>query len=194
MEQKKSQGPGRAMVAGSAAFFGVVLIGAAFFFRDDGRDATGEQPAPAASETSGFAAAGAAAASTLKPLLERCEEGANEDAGGGRTRTRCTAKSHPAFMMELIGTGEQVERASMLVPMTGTMSEVLDRTQLGLDLFGLVAGAQADDFLPGDYLDAMGTSETSFVYQGRVYITQPMANAGLLFVVMPEPADSAAEN
>jgi hypothetical protein len=40
----------------------------------------------------------------------------------------------------------------------------------------------------------MGTSETSFVFEGRVYITQPMANAGLLFVVMPEPADSAAEN
>ena len=193
MEQKKSQGSSRAMVAGSAAFFGVVLIGAAFFFRDEGLDTTGQQAGPAASETSGFAAAGAASASLLKPLLERCEEGGTGDAGGGRTRTRCIAKSHPAFMMELIGAGEQVERASMLVPMTGTMSEVLDRTQLGLDLFSLVAGAQADDFLPGDYLGAMGTSETSFVFEGRVYITQPMANAGLLFVVMPEPADSAAE-
>jgi hypothetical protein len=65
---------------------------------------------------------------------------------------------------------------------------------VGLELFGLVAGTKADVFLPRDYLDAMGTSETSFVFQGRVYITQPIANVGLLFVVMPEAADSESEN
>ena len=194
MEPKKSQGPSRAVIAGSAAFFCVLLVGAAYFFRDVSPDAVAEQVTPAASETSGFVVTGAPAPSTLKPILDRCEEGFSEDAGDGRTRTRCTAKKHPAFMMELISEGDEVERASMLVPLRGTMSQVLERQQVGLDLFGLVAGAETDVFLPREFLDAMGTSETSFVFEGRVYITQPMANAGLLFVVMPEPAGSAAEN
>jgi hypothetical protein len=194
MERKKSQGPGAAMIAGSAVVLCVLLIGISYFFRNDGQDATDEQATPAASEASTALATGAPAASTLKPLLDRCDEGFNEDAGAGRTRTRCTAKRHPAFMMEALGDGDEVERASMLVPMRGTLSQLLERTQVGLELFGLVAGTKADVFLPRDYLDAMGTSETSFVFQGRVYITQPIANVGLLFVVMPEAADSEPEN
>jgi hypothetical protein len=194
MEPKKSQGPSRATVAGSAAFICVLLVGAAYFLRDDSLDAVDEQPTPATSEASTAFATGAPAASTLQPLLDRCDEGFNEDAGAGRTRTRCTAKKHPAFMMEVLGQGDEVERASMLVPMRGTLSQLLERTQVGLELFGLVAGTNADVFLPRDYLDAMGTSETSFVFQGRTYITQPIANVGLLFVVMPEAADSESEN
>jgi len=188
---KESQGPSRAIVAGSAALLCVLLVGVSYFLRDDSQGAPAEQSSPSAS---GALAHGAPAASTLKPLLERCEEGFNEDAGGGRTRTRCTSKRHPAFMMELLGAGDEIERASMLVPMRGTMSQLLERTQLGLELFGLVAGAQADVFLPRDYLDALGTSETSFVFEGRVYITQPIENVGVLFVVTPEAADSEAEN
>jgi hypothetical protein len=81
-----------------------------------------------------------------------------------------------------------------MVPMSGTMNKVLERMLVGLEMFGLVAGVQPDVFLPKDYLDAIGTSETRFVYQGRLYMTQPIANVGLIFSVMPEPADSAAEN
>jgi hypothetical protein len=197
MESKKSQGPSLATVAGSAALLCVLLVAVSYFFRDDGQGATGGQSPPTAP-----------AASTLQPLLDRCEERSTEDAGlldrceerstedagEGRTRTRCTVKKHPAFMMEVIGEGDEIERASLLVPMRGTMNEVLDRTLMGLEMFGLVAGVQPDVFLPKDYLDAVGTSETRFVYQGRLYMTQPIANLGLIFVAMPEPPDSAAEN
>jgi hypothetical protein len=43
MEPKKSQGPSRAVIAGSAAFFCVLLVGAAYFFRDVSPDAVAEQ-------------------------------------------------------------------------------------------------------------------------------------------------------
>jgi hypothetical protein len=183
MELKKSQGPSLATVAGSAALLCVLLVAVSYFFRDDGQGATGGQSPPTAP-----------AASTLQPLLDRCEEGSTEDAGEGRTRTRCAAKKHPAFMMEAIDEGGEIETASLMVPMGGTMNKVLDRTLVGLEMFGLVAGVQPEVFLPKDYLDAIGTSETSFVYQGRLYMTQPVANVGLVFAVMPEPAASAAEN
>jgi len=194
MERKKSQGPGAVTVAGSAAVLCVLLVGVSYFLHDDRQDATVEQSAPATSESSGAFATQAPGASRLKPLLDRCEEGFNEDAGRGRTRTRCTVKKHPAFMMEVLGEGDDVERASMLVPMRGTMSQLLERTQVGLDLFGLVAGKPAEVFLPSDYLDAIGTSETSFVVDGRMYNTRPIANVGLLFVVVPEGAGSESEN
>jgi hypothetical protein len=183
MESKKSQGPSLATVAGSAALLCVLLVAVSYFFRDDGQGATGGQSPPAAP-----------AASTLQPLLDRCEEESTEDAGEGRTRTRCTVKKHPAFMMEVIGEGDEIERATLMVPMSGTMNKVLERMLVGLEMFGLVAGVQPDVFLPQDYLHAIGTSETRFVYQGRLYMTQPIANVGLIFSVMPEPADSAAEN
>ena len=83
---------------------------------------------------------------------------------------------------------------SLLVPMSGTTSHLSERMQVGLQLFSLVAGRQADAFLPKDYLDAMGSSETSFVFEERVYITQPIEKVGLIFVVMPEAEAPAAEN
>lgn len=183
MESKKSQGPSRAMVAGSAALLCVLLVAVSYFLRDDGQEATGEHSPPVAST-----------APVLAPLLGRCDEVSTEDAGKGLTRTRCAAKKHPAFMMEAIGEGGEIEKASLMVPMSGTMNKVLDRTLVGLEMFGLVAGVQPEVFLPKDYLDAIGTSETSFVYQGRLYMTQPVANVGLVFAVMPEPAASAADN
>ena len=180
------------MVAGSAAFFCVLLVGAAYFFRDVSPDAVASRRLlrllrPPGCSPRGRRAFDAQADS--RPL----RGGFSEDAGDGRTRTRCTAKKHPAFMMELISEGDEVERASMLVPLRGTMSEVLERQQVGLDLFGLVAGAEADVFLPREFLDAMGTSETRFVFQGRMYVTQPIPKVGLMFVVVPEGAESAAE-
>jgi len=91
-------------------------------------------------------------------------------------------------MMDVIGDGEDIERANMLVPLSGTMNQLLDRMLLGLEMFGLVAGVDADVFLPKEYMESIGTSETSLVYQGRLYITQPLANVGLMFSVTPAAA------
>ncbi len=180
MEPKKSQRPSLATLGGSAVLVSVVLIGAAYFLRDDNRQLAGES---SSSE-----------ASTLHAILARCEEGPTEDVIDGRTRTRCTTKAHPAFMIEVIGEGEEIESVSMLVPMRGTMNQLLDRMLLGLEMFGVVAGLQADAFLPREYMDAIGTSKTSLVFQGRVYTTEPIANVGLMFSVTPADAVSASEN
>ena len=178
-ERKKSQGPSHAVVGASALVFCAVLVGAAYWFRVD----------------AGPAAVGTAtlATSKLHSFYERCEGGPNRDVVDGRPRTRCASKAHPAFMLEVIEDGDQIERASMLVPLTGTMNQVLDRMLVGLEMFGLVAGVPPDRFLPKEYMDAMGTTETHLVYQGRVYLTQPVANVGLMFLVTPE-GDSAPSN
>jgi len=97
-------------------------------------------------------------------------------------------------MLEVVEDGDQIERASMLVPLGGTMNQLLDRMLVGLEMFGLVAGVRADLFLPKEYMDAIGTSETRLVYQGRLYITQPIANLGLMFSVTSEDDDSAPSN
>jgi hypothetical protein len=180
MKSKKSQGPSPVTVAGSAVFFCVVLVGAAYFFRDDSQQAGSEQSLPAAS--------------TLHTILSRCEEQSTEDAEDGGIRTRCTARKHPAFMIEVRSVGDQVEAVSMLVPMGGTTDQLLDRMGLGLELFGLMAGVEADAFLPKEYMDAIGSSETSLVFQGRVYTTQPIPNVGLVFAVIPEDAVPASKN
>ena len=179
-ERKKSQGPSHAVVGASALVFCAVLVGAAYWFRVD------TDPAAAGSST--------LATSKLHTLYERCEGGASRDVVDGRPVTRCTSKVHPAFMMEVIEDGGEIERASMLVPLRGTMNQLLDRMLVGLEMFGLVAGVPADRFLPKEYMDAMGTKETHLVYQGRVYRTQPVTNVGLIFLVTPEGDDSAPSN
>ena len=180
MEPKKSQRPGLATLAGGAVLVCVLLIGAAYFLRDDNTRATGEHSSPAAS--------------TLHEILARCEEEPTEDTIDGRTRTRCATKVHPAFMIDVISEGDDLVSAKMLTPMRGTMNQLLDRMLLGLEMFGAVAGAQADAFLPKEYLDAIGTSKTSLVFQGRAYTTEPIANVGLIFAVTPADADSAPED
>ena len=189
MKLKKSQRPSLATVAASVALLCALLAGAAYFLRDGAEEVKGEHSAPPTGAPSKVAAP-----STLEALFDRCEEASNEDVGGGRTKTRCTATKHPAFMMEVIGKGEEVERASLMVPMRGTMNRVFEGILVGLELFSLVAGTEAEAFLPKEYLDAIGTSETRFVFQGRLYTTQPVANVGLIFAVMPEPTDPAGEN
>lgn len=180
MEPKKSQGPSRATVAGSAVVICAVLIGASFWLRDDSPQATVE-PSPLA-------------ASKLQTLYDRCEDGFSQDVVDGRTRTHCQTKAHPAFMMEVIGEGDQIESAKMLVPLRGSMNQLLDRMLVGLEMFGLVAGVRADRFLPKEYTDAIGTSTTSLVFQERVYTTQPVPNLGLMFSVTPVGADAEPAN
>ena len=193
MDSKKSQRPGLATVAGSAVLLCALLAGVAYFLRDRGAGDVvddGDQAPTSATWTP----ADAVAVATLNTLVARCEEGSNEDAGSGRTKTRCTARSHPAFMLEVIGKGDEVERASLMVPMKGDMNKLLDRILLGVEFFSMVAGTQADAFLSKEYLDAIGTAPTKTSFQGRVYMTKPVANVGLIFGVMPEPAGSRGEN
>ncbi|MGB5413039.1 MAG: hypothetical protein WBN01_00230 [Polyangiales bacterium] len=173
-EGKKSKGPSHAVVGASAVVFCAVLVGAAYWLGDGG-DSTAVEPTPLAT-------------SKLNALYARCDGGPSHDVVDGRPRTRCSSKAHPAFMIEVIGEGDEIERANMLVPMGGTMNQLLDRMLLGLEMFGLVAGVGADVFLPKEYTDAIGTSETRLVYQGRLYITQPLTDVGLMFSVTPAAA------
>lgn len=177
MEPKKSQGPSRAAVAASAVVICAVLVGASIWLRDDSPQATGEPPPLAASK--------------LQALYDRCEDGFSQDVVDGRTRTRCQTKAHPAFMMEVYGDGDEIESAKMLVPLRGSMNQLLDRMLAGLEMFSLVAGVRADRFLPKEYMDAIGTSETSLVFEERVYTTKPVANVGLVFLVTPPDAEPA---
>ena len=179
MEPKKSQGPGLAKIAGSAVLVCLLLVGAAYLFKDRSQSASGEQ--------------GSLATSRLQSILTRCEDTPVVDLDDGRERLRCGNKSHPAFMIEVTGNAEDIYSAGMMVPMRGSVSELQERMQLGLEMFGLIAGVQAEVFLPRDYIDAIGTRETSFAFEGRSYVTQPVANVGLVFVVRPEAGDAEAE-
>jgi hypothetical protein len=179
VEPKKSQGPSRAAIAGSAVVVCAVLIGASIWLRDDSPQATVE-PSPLA-------------ASKLQALYDRCQDGFSQDVVDGRTRTRCQTKVHPAFMMEVIGEGDEIESAKMLVPLRGSMNQLLDRMLVGLEMFSLMAGVRADRFLPKEYMDAIGTSNTSLVFEDRVYTTQPVANVGLVFSVTPPGAEPEPE-
>lgn len=179
-ERKKSQGPSHAVVGASALLFCAVLVGAAYWLRMDAGPAAAGPPTVAASK--------------LLTLYERCEGGPSHDVVDGRPQTRCASKVHPAFMLEVIEDGGQIERATMLVPLGGTMNRLLDRMLVGLEMFGLVAGVPANVFLPKEYTDAIGTAETNLVYQGRVYRTQPIAGVGLMFSVAQEGDDAAAGN
>jgi len=180
METKKSQGPSVAALAGTAVLLCVVLVGAALWLRDDGKSATADGTP--------------IAASTLQTLYDRCEGEISQDVVDGRRRTRCNRKAHPAFMLEVLGTADEVEEAKMLVPLGGSMNKLLDRMLVGLEMFGLVAGLRADLFMPKEHTDGIGTSKTSLVYQGRVYTTQPIASVGLMFAVWPEDAVLSPSN
>jgi hypothetical protein len=177
MQPEKSQGPSRAIVAGSAVVVCAVLIGAAYFLRDD----RPEQASPLT-------------ASSLGVILARCEEGPTQDVVDGRTRTRCSTETHPEFLIEVIGSGDEIDSAKMLVPMRGSTNDILDRILFGLEMFGAIAGTQPDAFLSKEYLDAIGTSKTSMVFQGRLYSTGPIPNVGLIFAVTPPDEESAPEN
>jgi hypothetical protein len=96
-------------------------------------------------------------------------------------------------MLEVVGKGEDIYSAGMMVPMRGSMNRLHERIQVGLEMFGLIAGVQGEVFLPRDYIDAIGTRETSFEFEGRAYITQPVANVGLLFIVRPGAGDAGVE-
>ena len=180
MESKKSQGPSRKAVAVSAALLCVVLVGASYFLRDEGQGAASELTPPATS--------------TLQFLLDRCEGGPTHEAFEGRTRTRCLVRTHPAFMLDLVGSGDELDTAKMMVPMHGDKAMYLERRELGFDLFTAVAGTDARSFLPVEFLDATGVSRASFDFEERTYTTIPVANVGLVFDVAASSAAPSTEN
>lgn len=172
MKSQESPVPSRASLIASAAFICVVLAGAAVFFRDESpppRDAR-LSPAPAA----------------LQPLLRRCGETPKVEVLDGVTRRTCTGREHPVFMLYVDTSGDVVQRAGLMVPMPGRRQELEERKLVGLELFSLVAGVPAESFLPPDMLAEIGTRETRIVRDGLVYMTQPMANVGLVFSVLHE--------
>ena len=125
-------------------------------------------------------------ASILQPLLDRCDEAPSVEVVAGGTRTRCTARRHPAFMIFVDAKGDAIDRAGLMVPMHPADGATAERIPVGLEMFSLLAGAPASSFVPPEQLADIGLRKTRFVRDGLVYVTQPMANVGLVFAVTRE--------
>ncbi|MBW2160382.1 MAG: hypothetical protein JRH14_10555 [Deltaproteobacteria bacterium] len=166
----------------------VVLVGAWYVLRSDGEQVSGEQAAPAAPVSSA-----APGESALQTILAGCDERSTEDVPDGRRRTRCTTEDYPSFLLEVIEQGDKIYSSKMLVPLAVTTNEVIMWRRRGLEMFGAMAGAQPQVFLPEEFLDAIGASRTTFVFEGRQYTTLPIPNVGLAFGVTPEGTESAPE-
>ena len=180
MESKKSQGPSRGALLASAVVLCVVLVGAAYFFRDDSQRAAVSASLPAAS--------------TLQPLFERCEGEPSVEMVDGLTRTTCTSQSHPAFMIYQDANEQAIVRAGLMVPMYGSPEDLDERKLVGLEMFSLAAGVPAESLLSPEMLAEIGVRPTRVVRDGLAYQTQPMANVGLVFTVLPVPPEEASDN
>lgn len=179
MESEKSQGPSRAVLISSAVILCAVLVGAAYFMGDE----TEAIPVAASSP----------AASTLQPLFERCEGEPSVEVVEGLTRTTCTSRTHPAFMIYQDANDSVIIRAGVMVPMYGRSGELAERTLVGLEMFGLMAGVPAESFLSPETMAEIGVRPTRLAREGLDYRTQPMANVGLVFTVAPVSAGTDPE-
>ena len=112
----------------------------------------------------------------------------------GLTRTMCTSRKHPAYMIYVDADGDALERAGLMVPMHRKRQAREERKLVGLEMFSLIAGAPAESFLPPEQLADIGARATRFTHEGLVYETQPMANVGLVFSVNHAPEEGAVEN
>ena len=180
MELKKSQGPSRAVLVGSAVILCAVLVGAAYFLRDENARSTSGRSSPATS--------------TLQPLFERCDGEPSVETVEGLTRTTCTSQKHPAFMVYTDANADVIERAGLMVPLRGREGRLAERTVVGLEMFSSIAGVPAETFLPPEVIADIGVRETRVVRDDLVYVTQPIANVGLVFSVNHAPADSNPQN
>ena len=180
MESKKSQGPSRATLVSSAVVVCAVLVGAAYFMRDEGVTTVVAPSSPAAS--------------ALQPLFERCEGEPNVEVVDGLTRTTCTSQTHPAFMVYQDVNDSVIVRAGLMVPMYGRAEDLTERKLVGLEMFSLMAGQPAESFLTPEMVADIGVRTTRVLREGLAYGTQPMANVGLVFTVTPAAADPAAPN
>lgn len=180
MESKKSQGPSRAVLVSSAVVLCAVLVGAAYFLRDE--------------SAARMAAASSPAASALQPLFERCEGEPSTEVVDGLTRTTCTSQTHPAFMVYQDANPSVIVRAGLMVPLHGRPEDLAERKLVGLEMFSLMAGEPADSFLPPEVLGDIGVRATRVVREGLAYETQAIANVGLVFTVTPAVLARADEN
>lgn len=177
MDTKKSQGPSRAVLAASAVVLCTVLVIIAQFLRDEE-----QRPEPAASSP---------ASSTIQPLFDRCTGEPSTEVVDGLDRRLCTSQDHPAFMVYLDSDAGQVVRTGLMVPMYGREELRIERNELGLELFRLMAGAPVDTFMSPELLAQIGVSDTRVEREGLVYQTRPMANVGLVFSVFPTSLESS---
>lgn len=175
MESKKSQGPSRAVLIASAIIICVALLSAAYFMRDEASRSKSQRTAPATS--------------TLEPLFARCDSEPKVEMVDGLSRTTCTARTHPAFMIFADADGDAIRKAGLMVPLRGSTGELAERTAVGFELFSLMAGEPAESFLPAELIADVGVRETHFERDGLLYVTQPMAEVGVVFSVLP-PSDS----
>jgi hypothetical protein len=129
----------------------------------------------------------------LQPLFERCDGEPEVEAVDGIRRTTCTTRQHPTFMLYSDVSGDVIDRAGLMVPMYGRSQQYEERKLLGLELFSLIAGAPAESFLPADQLADIGARQTRFTREGLVYMTQPLANVGLVFTVMHDSTESVPQ-
>ncbi len=180
MEGKKSQGPSRATLAASAVVLCAVLVGAAYFMRDESVPMIGAASSPATS--------------TLQPLFERCEGEPSTEVVDGLNRTTCTSQTHPAFMVYQDASDSVIVRAGVMVPLHGSTEDLAERMLVGLEMFGLMAGESADSFLSAEMVEDIGVRVTRVRRNGLAYETQPIANVGLVFTVTPANVDSGARN
>jgi hypothetical protein len=180
MESKKSQGPGRTTLIASAVVLCVVLVGAAYFMRDETTPIVGAASSPAAS--------------TLQPLFERCGGEPSVEVVDGLTRTTCTSQAHPVFMIYQDANDSVIVRAGLMVPMHGREQELAERKLVGLEMFALMAGEPVESFMPPAMVADVGARATRVTRQGLTYATQPMANVGLVFTVVPTADVAPADN
>ena len=180
MESKESQGPSRAVLVTSAVVLCAALIGAVYFMRGETASSIGAAESPAAS--------------TLQPLFERCGGEPSVEVVDGLTRTTCTSQAHPAFMVYQDANDSMIVRAGLMVPLYGREQELAERKLVGLEMFALMAGEPVETFVPPAAMADIGVRATRVTRQGLTYSTQPVANVGLIFTVLPAAADSEADN
>ena len=172
MKSEKSQGRYR-----NAALIGIVVLttiatGVALFLWKQRAPKELDWPSPATS--------------TLRPLLERCDVEPRVEVVDGLTRTTCTAREHPTFMIFYDADDGALRTVGLMVPMHTDPEQLAERTPVGFQMFSLVAGEPAESFLPATLQANVGARETSFTRDARVYATRPMGGVGLVFSVTPE--------
>lgn len=179
MEPAKWQRPSAAKVAGSAVLVCAVLVGAAYLLHDESQRFAGA-PSPRT-------------VAELDEIVGRCDAPMTRDRWEGRARMRCGSSAEPQFTLEIVEQSNVIHSAKLAMPMLGTAAQRSLRIQLGLQMFGLVAGAEPATFLPDEDIAAIGTRRTRSVFEGRAYTTGTPANVALVFAVTPPEASPPLE-
>lgn len=171
MEATKPPGPSRKVLIGSAALLTLVLVGAAYFLGDPS-PAMLEGPSPVVS--------------TFQPLLDRCDGDPRTETRDGAVRTSCVCRTDPAFAFYAEAKGASIEKAGLMVSLSGRDEDPKARSEPGLELFSLMAGVPAQSFIPTEQLQQIGVAKTELLHDGLLYVTEPVAGVGLVFSVSRE--------